>query len=130
MSAPSRISPVGQLALPASGSNRREFLQRFGLGLGSLALADAYAKRDGDLKSLQQGALPAAEAQVRLRERDVTIANHYGWSLILRGDLEKAREVLIESLRWNDWNNWMARHYLEMVESALKARSTGSQPGQ
>lgn len=63
-----------------------------------------------------------------LGPNDVTIANHYGWSLILRGELDKAREVLVESLRWNDWNNWMARHYLEMVETMLRARTTGSQP--
>ena len=47
MSAPSRIAPVGQLALPAPGSNRREFLQRFGLGLGSLALADMLGRGPG-----------------------------------------------------------------------------------
>lgn len=62
-----------------------------------------------------------------LGPNDVTIANHYGWSLILRGELQKAREVLVESLRWNDWNNWMARHYLEMADTALKAKSAGVQ---
>ena len=68
----------------------------------------------------------ARQAFDRARElgpNDITIANHYGWSLILRGDLEKARAVLIESLRWNDWNNWMARHYLDMVDSTMKGRT-------
>jgi hypothetical protein len=56
MSAPSRIAPVGQLALPAPGSNRREFLQRFGLGLGSLALADMLG-RGSAVSAAERGVL-------------------------------------------------------------------------
>lgn len=59
----------------------------------------------------------------KLGPNDVTIANHYGWSLILRGEPAKAREVLVESLRWNDWDNRMARHYLEMADALIKARA-------
>lgn len=63
-----------------------------------------------------------------LGPNDVTIANHYGWSLMLRGDLDRARAVLVESLRWNDWNNWMARHYLETLERMVKERSASGNP--
>src|SRR5262249_27975053 len=37
------------------------------------ATADAAAKRAGDLNALQTVALPAAQALVRLKQRDVTI---------------------------------------------------------
>lgn len=56
MSALSRIAPVGQLALPAPGANRREFLQRFGLGLGSLALADMLG-RGSTVSATERGVL-------------------------------------------------------------------------
>jgi len=39
------------------------------------SMADASNKRIGELKSLVDGALPAAQAQVKLKQRDVTIAN-------------------------------------------------------
>jgi hypothetical protein len=56
------------------------------------AMETAYAKRDADLKTLREVALPAAKAQVRLKERDVAIA---GYELqIAQADLEYAQTLL------------------------------------
>lgn len=63
-----------------------------------------------------------------LGPNDVTIANLYGWNLILRGQLDQAKVVLLESLRWNDWDNWMGRHYLEMAQRAQQERNAAPAP--
>src|SRR5262249_39742013 len=55
------------------------------------AMVDASVKRDADLKSLENVALPAAQAQVRLKERDVAIANYE--LRIAEADLEFARSL-------------------------------------
>jgi hypothetical protein len=54
-------------------------------------MADAAARRDADLKSLREVALPAAQAQVRLKERDVQIAQ-YG-AQIAQAELQLARAI-------------------------------------
>jgi hypothetical protein len=54
-------------------------------------MAEAAAKRSGDLKSLQNVALRAAQAQVKLKERDVTIARYA--QQIATAELELARAL-------------------------------------
>jgi hypothetical protein len=56
------------------------------------SMADAAAKRDGDLKTLETVALPAAQAQVRLKQRDVAIAQYE--SQIAQADLDFANTLL------------------------------------
>lgn len=56
------------------------------------AIEAAYAKRDADLKTLREVALPAAKAQVRLKERDVAIAVYE--LQIAQADLEYAQTLL------------------------------------
>jgi hypothetical protein len=56
------------------------------------AMEEAANKRGGELKALQDVALPAAQAQVRLRERDVAIARYE--SQIAAADLEFASTLL------------------------------------
>ncbi|MCU1442557.1 MAG: hypothetical protein JWQ59_707 [Cryobacterium sp.] len=55
------------------------------------SMAEAYAKRDGELKTLQTGTLAAAEAQVALKERDVSIAK-FGQQ-IAQAELDLARTL-------------------------------------
>ncbi|HEY4367007.1 MAG TPA: hypothetical protein VGN07_07195, partial [Steroidobacteraceae bacterium] len=54
-------------------------------------MADAMAKRDGELKSLQTTAMGAAEAQVTLKQRDVTIAGYE--KQIAQAELDFARAL-------------------------------------
>lgn len=54
-------------------------------------MADAMARRDGELKSLETVSLAAAEAQVKLKERDVTIANYT--KQIAQTELDLARAL-------------------------------------
>jgi uncharacterized protein YdhG (YjbR/CyaY superfamily) len=56
------------------------------------AMANASARRAGDLKSLREGALPAAEAQTTLKERDVRIAQYE--RDIAQADLAYAKQLL------------------------------------
>jgi hypothetical protein len=86
------------------------------------AMADAYAKRDGELKSLQNVALPAAKAQVRLKERDVTIARFE--AQIAAADLEFAttlfrfqQDRFLNADFWNKLSlfaNRLMRRYVEL----------------
>lgn len=55
-------------------------------------MADAANKRDADLKTLETGALRAANAQVRLRERDVQIGQYE--ETIATADLEYSTRLL------------------------------------
>ena len=55
-------------------------------------MADAATKREGELKALQNEALPAARAAMRVQERMVTIAGLQGQ--IAATDLEYARELV------------------------------------
>jgi hypothetical protein len=103
----------------------------FMIGFGAFAytsytsmqsMADAANKRDADLKSLQTVALPAAQAQVRLKQRDVTIAQYE--SQIAQADLEFANMLLRfqqdRFLNADFWNkltlfaNRLMRRYVEL----------------
>jgi hypothetical protein len=86
------------------------------------SMADAYAKRDGELKGLQTTALDAANAQVRLKQRDVTIAQYE--SQIAAADLEFANTLFRfqqdRFLNADFWNkltlfaNRLMRRYVEL----------------
>jgi len=86
------------------------------------SMADAYAKRDDDLKSLQTVALPAAQAQVRLKQRDVAIAQ-YGQQ-IAQADLDYANQLwrfqqdrFLNAEFWHRlarFANQLMRGYIEM----------------
>lgn len=86
------------------------------------AMAEASAKRAGDLKSLQDVALPAAKAQVRLKERDVAIARFE--SQIAAADFEFAstlfrfqQDRFLNADFWNKltlFANRLMRRYVEL----------------
>jgi len=89
-------------------------------------MADAAARRDGELKALQEGGLAAARGQVRLKERDVTIARHA--QDIAAADLELAlaldRYQRDRFLNVDLWNKLAAfaqrtmRRYVELGAAA------------
>jgi hypothetical protein len=86
------------------------------------AMASAAAKRDGELKSLQTTSLDAANAQVRLKQRDVAIAQYE--SQIAAADLEFANALFRfqqdRFLNVDFWNkltlfaNRLMRRYVEL----------------
>jgi hypothetical protein len=86
------------------------------------AMAAASAKRDGELKALQTTALDAANAQVRLKQRDVAIAQYE--SQIAAADLEFANALFRfqqdRFLNADFWNkltlfaNRLMRRYVEL----------------
>jgi hypothetical protein len=85
-------------------------------------MASADAKRDGDLKSLETVALPAAQAVVRLKQRDVAIAQYE--QQIAAADLEFANTLFRfqqdRFLNADFWNkltlfaNRLMRRYVEL----------------
>jgi hypothetical protein len=86
------------------------------------SMADTYAKRADDLKSLETVALPAAQAQVRLKQRDVAIAQ-YGQQ-IAQADLDYANQLwrfqqdrFLNAEFWNrlsKFANQLMRGYIEI----------------
>jgi Tc toxin complex TcA C-terminal TcB-binding domain len=104
-----------------------EFMIGFGVfayasytSMESMAAADA--KRDGELKALQTTALDAANAQVRLKQRDVAIAQYE--SQIAAADLEFANTLFrfqqdrfLSADFWNKltlFANRLMRRYVEL----------------
>jgi hypothetical protein len=89
------------------------------------SMADAYAKRDGELKGLQTTALDAANAQVRLKQRDVAVAQYE--SQIAAADLEFANTLFrfqqdrfLNAGFWNKltlFANRLMRRYVELGAS-------------
>lgn len=87
------------------------------------SMADTIAQRDGDLKSLQNVALPAAEAQVKLKQRDVTIAQQE--LAIAKADVELAQALrrfqqdrFLNVDLWNKlatFANQLIRRYLDLA---------------
>jgi hypothetical protein len=87
------------------------------------SMADTIAKRDGDLKSLQNVALPAAEAQVKLKQRDVTIAQQE--LAIAQADVDLAQALrrfqqdrFLNVDLWNklaSFANQLIRRYLDLA---------------
>src|SRR4051812_29871769 len=86
------------------------------------AMATAASKRDGELKSLSTTALDAANAQVRLKQRDVAIAQYE--SQIAAADLEFANALFrfqqdrfLSADFWNKltlFANRLMRRYVEL----------------
>ena len=86
------------------------------------AMASADNKRDSELKSLQTTSLDAANAQVRLKQRDVTIAQYE--SQIAAADLEFANTLFrfqqdrfLSADFWNKltiFANRLMRRYVEL----------------
>jgi hypothetical protein len=87
------------------------------------SMADTIARRDGDLKSLQTVALPAAEAQVKLKQRDVTIAQQE--QAIAQADVDLAQTLrrfqqdrFLNVELWNklaSFANQLIRRYLDLA---------------
>jgi Tc toxin complex TcA C-terminal TcB-binding domain len=85
------------------------------------SMADAYAKRADDLDSLENVALPAAQAQMRLKQRDVTIAQYQHQAA--QADLDYANQLwrfqqdrFLSAEFWNrlsKFANQMMRGYIE-----------------
>lgn len=72
-----------------------------------LGMADAATKRDGEMHALKSEALPAAQAGVRVQERNVTIANLQGE--IATTDLAYARDLInYENERFLNRDFWDA----------------------
>jgi len=68
----------------------------------------------GDLKSASE----SFEAALRLGPNDVQVLNALSWNLIVRGDLNRARLLVEQSLALNPWDNWEARSYAQRLKSA------------
>lgn len=87
------------------------------------SMADTMNRRDGDLKSLQNVALPAAEAQVKLKQRDVTIAQQE--QAIAQADVDLAQTLrrfqqdrFLNVDLWNklaSFANQLIRRYLDLA---------------
>jgi hypothetical protein len=86
------------------------------------SIADGHAKRAGELKALQEVALPAAQAHVRLKERDVRIAGFQ--KDIADADLDLAKTIqrfqqdrFLNVDLWNKlaaFANRLMRQYLDL----------------
>ena len=57
---------------------------------------------------------------LRLGPNDVAVANAVAWFLLNNGRAAEAKPLLEASLKWNWWDNWAARDYLQKVEQAAK----------
>jgi tetratricopeptide (TPR) repeat protein len=67
----------------------------------------------GDLKSASE----SFEAALELGPNDVHVLNALSWNLIVRGDLNRARSLVDQSLALNPWDNWEARSYAQRLKS-------------
>jgi hypothetical protein len=86
------------------------------------SMADAYAKRADDLNSLQNVALPAAQAQLRLKQRDVSIAQFQKQAA--QADLDYANQLwrfqqdrFLNTEFWNrlsKFANQLMRGYIDL----------------
>lgn len=55
------------------------------------------------------------EIAMDLGTNNVTVANHYAWSLLQQGRVKAAQAVFEQSIEWNSWDNWFARRHLEDI---------------
>jgi O-antigen ligase len=67
----------------------------------------------GDLKSASE----QFETALKLGPNDVPVLNALAWNLIVRGDLERARSLVDQSLAINPWDNWEARSYAQRLKA-------------
>lgn len=57
---------------------------------------------------------------LKLGPNDVAVANAVAWFFLNNGRAAEAKPLLEASLKWNWWDNWAARDYLQKVEQAAK----------
>jgi hypothetical protein len=67
----------------------------------------------GDLKSASE----AFESALKLGPNDVAVLNALTWNLIVRGDSDRARLLVEQSLALNPWDNWEARSYAQRLKT-------------
>ena len=89
-------------------------------------MADAAARRASDLKGLETAGLAAAEAQVRLKERDVTIARYAQQIAVAELDLARAldrfqRERFLNVDVWNKLAALAQRTMKRYIELGARA---------
>ena len=82
---------------------------RIGLGRTRYWLADT------------NGAAADFDLALKLGPNDVTVANYVAWNYLTRGRTNEAEAMFKQTREWNNWDNWMALHYLEEIEAAKKA---------
>ncbi|HTH47695.1 MAG TPA: O-antigen ligase family protein [Candidatus Limnocylindria bacterium] len=58
---------------------------------------------------------------LKLGPNDVTVFNYVAWNYLTRGRTNEAEAMFKQTREWNNWDNWMALHYLEDIEAAKKA---------
>lgn len=67
------------------------------------------------------GDVPSAskefETALRLGPNDVPVLNALAWNLIVRGEFDRARPLVEQSLAINPWDNWEARSYAERLKA-------------
>lgn len=68
----------------------------------------------GDLKSASE----EFETALKLGPNDVPVLNALAWNLIVRGENDRARSLVEQSLAINPWDNWEARSYVERLKSS------------
>lgn len=59
------------------------------------------------------------ERAVDLGPNDIAVHNHYAWSLLTQGRVDKARAVFEQTLQWNGWDNWFARRYVDEIDRGI-----------
>lgn len=57
---------------------------------------------------------------LKLGPNDVTVYNYVAWNYLTRGRTNEAEAMFRQTREWNNWDNWMAVHYLEEIEAAKK----------
>jgi O-antigen ligase len=62
------------------------------------------------------------EAALKLGPNDVNLANYVAWNLLTRGRTNEASALIDQSLTWDPWGNWMAKHYRAQLDEALKPK--------
>jgi len=67
----------------------------------------------GDLKS----ASDSFESALKLGPNDVAVLNALSWNLIVRGDSDRARLLVEQSLKLNPWDNWEAKSYAQRLQT-------------
>ena len=67
----------------------------------------------GDLKS----ASDSFESALKLGPNDVAVLNALSWNLIVRGEQDRARLLVEQSLKINPWDNWEAKSYAQRLQT-------------
>ena len=62
------------------------------------------------------------DAALKLGPNDVNLANHVAWNLLTRGRTNEASALIDQSLTWDPWGNWVAKHYRAQLDAAMKPK--------